>query len=50
LSFLAEIKAAIEQIVANPYVSESVGNEIRRKLVKRFPYCNMEMVEDPLRG
>jgi plasmid stabilization system protein ParE len=37
--FLAEIDAAVAQVVANPASFEQVRPGIRRYLVDRFPYC-----------
>jgi plasmid stabilization system protein ParE len=45
LSFLREVEIAIEQIRANPEAYERVGDEIRRKLLKRFPYGVLYAVE-----
>ena len=45
LSFIAEIQIAIEQIVSNPQTYEIVGEDIHRKLLKRFPYSLLYSIE-----
>jgi plasmid stabilization system protein ParE len=37
-SFLIELEAAIEQVLANPEAYQRVGGEVRRKPFRRFPY------------
>jgi plasmid stabilization system protein ParE len=44
-SFLVAVQAAIEQIVAHPLGCEVVGDDIRRKLLRRFPYSLLYAVE-----
>ena len=37
-SFLIELEAAMDQILANPEAYQRVGGEVRRKRLRRFPY------------
>ena len=44
-SFLMELKASIEQAVANPEAFQLVGDEVRRKPLRRFPYSLLYVIE-----
>lgn len=45
LSFLAELEEVVEQIVANPEACQLIGHGVRRKLLRRFPYSLLYVVE-----
>lgn len=47
-SFLMEIEAAIDKIIMNPHACELVDDEIRRKLLRRFPYGLLYAIEPDL--
>jgi hypothetical protein len=38
LSFLAEVEEAVKQILANPEACQLISEEVRHKLLRRFPY------------
>ncbi|SFH10002.1 ParE toxin of type II toxin-antitoxin system, parDE [Desulfotomaculum arcticum] len=44
-SFLDAIEEAIEQVMANPEACPLVGDEIRHKILKRFPYNLLYVIE-----
>ena len=44
-SFLEELDAALERIKAHPQAAPSVGREIRRAILRRFPYSVFYAVE-----
>jgi plasmid stabilization system protein ParE len=44
-SFLIELEAAIEQVLANPEAYQRVGGEVRRKRFRRFPYNLLFVIE-----
>lgn len=41
LLFLAEVQRAENQIIANPNAAPKIRGDIRRKLLRRFPYALM---------
>jgi plasmid stabilization system protein ParE len=45
LSFLLDIEDAVEQIRANPKAFQLVAGEIRRNLLRRFPYSVVYAIE-----
>ncbi len=45
LAFLDEIEKASTLILANPMAYQSVGGEVRRALVARFPYSILYVIE-----
>ncbi len=44
-SFLAKLKEAVDEIQANPEACQLVSDEVRRKLVQRFPYSVLYAIE-----
>jgi plasmid stabilization system protein ParE len=45
LAFLLDVEDAVEQILANPGAFQLVGTEVRHKLLRRFPYSVMYVIE-----
>lgn len=45
LSFLDDVEEAIEQVLANPEACQRSSEEVRRKLLRRFPYSLLYVVE-----
>jgi plasmid stabilization system protein ParE len=45
LSFLLDVADATEQIRANPEAFQLVSNEVRHKVLRRFPYCVLYAIE-----
>lgn len=43
--FLGALEEAVQTILAHPEASQLVGSEIRRYLVRRFPYSLLYVVE-----
>ena len=44
-SFLLDVEDAVEQISANPTAFQLVGDEVRHKLLRRFPYSLLYAIE-----
>ena len=44
-SFLAVVKTAADLIQANPEAFPLIGNEVRQKLLYRFPYSLLYVIE-----
>ena len=49
LSFLGEVEEAVEQVVANPEAYQLIGNGVRHKLLRRFPYSLLYVAEPECR-
>ncbi|HEX5645389.1 MAG TPA: type II toxin-antitoxin system RelE/ParE family toxin [Nitrospira sp.] len=45
LLFLAAVEEAAEKVLANPEAFQLVGEEIRHKLIRRFPYSLLYVIE-----
>jgi toxin ParE1/3/4 len=45
MSFLDSIEEAVDQVLANPEICQLVGDLVRQKLVKRFPYSVLYVIE-----
>jgi plasmid stabilization system protein ParE len=45
LLFLAAVEEAVEKVLANPEAFQLVGDEIRRKIIGRFPYSLLYVIE-----
>jgi plasmid stabilization system protein ParE len=45
LLFLAAVEEAVEKVLANPEAFQLVGDEIRHKLIRRFPYSLLYVTE-----
>ena len=45
LLFLAVVEEAVEKVLANPEAFQLVGDEIRHKLIRRFPYSLLYVIE-----
>lgn len=45
MSFLDSIEEAVGQVSANPEACQLVGDLVRQKLVKRFPYSVLYVIE-----
>jgi len=45
LLFLAAVEEATEKVLANPEAFQLVGGEIRHKLIRRFPYSLLYVIE-----
>jgi plasmid stabilization system protein ParE len=45
LLFLAAVEEATEKVLANPEAFQLVGDEIRHKLIRRFPYSLLYVIE-----
>lgn len=44
LSFLDAVEEAVEKILENPKAYQIMGNEVRHKLLRRFPYSVLYVV------
>jgi len=44
-TFLMELRASIEQAVASPEAFQLVGDEVRRKPPRRFPYSLLYVID-----
>ena len=45
LLFLAAVEEAVEQVLGNPEAFQVVGDEVRHKLLRRFPYSLLYVIE-----
>ena len=45
LLFLAAVEEAVEKVLADPEAFQLVGDEIRHKLIRRFPYSLLYVIE-----
>ena len=45
LLFLAVVEEAVEKVLANPEAFQLVGDEIWHKLIRRFPYSLLYVIE-----
>jgi toxin ParE1/3/4 len=45
MSFLDSIEEAVTQVLANPEACQLIGDLVRQKLVKRFPYSILYVIE-----
>jgi plasmid stabilization system protein ParE len=45
LLFLAVVEEATEKVLANPEAFQLVGDEIRHKLIRHFPYSLLYVIE-----
>ncbi|MDO9585381.1 MAG: type II toxin-antitoxin system RelE/ParE family toxin [Syntrophales bacterium] len=45
MSFLYAVEEAVEQVLANPEAYQLVGDEVRHKILKRFPYSVLYVIE-----
>jgi toxin ParE1/3/4 len=45
LSFLDAIEEAVDKVVENPEAYQLVGDEVRHKLLSRFPYSVLYVIE-----
>ena len=45
LLFLVALEEAVEKVLANPEVFQLVGDETRHKLIRRFPYSLLHVIE-----
>lgn len=43
--FLADVQFGIDSVREHPYLGEAIGNELRRKLLHRFPFSLIYSVE-----
>jgi len=48
LSFLDTVEQAVDQVLENPLSCQLVGDRIRHKILRRFPYSLLYMVEPDL--
>ena len=45
LLFLASVEEAVEQVLGSPEAWQVVGDEVRHKLLRRFPYSLLYVIE-----
>jgi len=45
LAFLDAIEEAVDNVLENPEAYQLVGNEVRHKLLRRFPYSVLSVIE-----
>lgn len=45
MSFLGAVEEAVDQVLANPEAYQLVGDEIRHKILRRFPYSVLYVIE-----
>jgi len=45
LLFLVALEEAVEKVLANPEAFQLVGGETRHKLIRRFPYSLLYIIE-----
>ena len=45
VSFLVDVEAAVEQVRAHPEANQLISPEVRRKLLRRFPYSVLYTIE-----
>ena len=45
LLFLAAVGEAVKEALANPEAFQLVGDEVRHKLIRRFPYSLLNVIE-----
>jgi len=45
LSFLDAVEEAVHKVLENPEACQLVGNEVRHKLLMRFPYSVLYVIE-----
>jgi toxin ParE1/3/4 len=45
MSFLDSIEEAVDQVLANPEACQLVSDLVRQKLLKRFPYSVLYVIE-----
>jgi toxin ParE1/3/4 len=45
-SFLDAVEEAVDKVLAEPEAYQLVGNEVRQKLLQRFPYSILYVVGD----
>ena len=46
IDFLKEVQLAIDAIATHPRAASRIKNEIRRRLLKRFPFGLLYVIED----
>jgi len=45
MSFLDAIEEAVDQVLANPEAYQLVGDDVRHKILRRFPYSVLYAIE-----
>jgi toxin ParE1/3/4 len=45
MSFLDSVEEAVTQVLANPEACQLIGDLVRQKLLKRFPYSILYVIE-----
>ncbi len=45
LTFLEDVEQAVDQVLATPEACQLAGDEVRRKLLRRFPYSLLYVIE-----
>lgn len=45
MSFLDAVEEAVDQVLANPEAYQLVGDEVRHKILRRFPYSVLYVIE-----
>jgi len=45
MSFLDAIEEAVDQVLADPEAYQLVGDEVRHKILRRFPYSALYAIE-----
>jgi len=45
MSFLDAIEEAVDQVLANPEAYQLVGDDVRHKILRRFPYSVLYVIE-----